>query len=704
MAIILSEDHLTECRKTVFAFITLIIIILSTYSNTYHASWQFDDTRFRNREAIHLNKLNWSQIQNTFFRDNGTVYRPVAWLSLAVNYYFNKDDVYGYHVVNIIIHIFASLFLFLFIYHLLHLPLLKTTYGQNAYAIALLATILWAINPVQTQAVTYIIQRMASMAAMFYIMSMYFYLKARTSKRLSSQTTYFIGCFLCGFMAFGSKENSAMLPIIILLFEIWFIQEFDKRVIKRSLWILLILIAFLMLYGFITRSSSTLFDLNYLVQKYSERSFTLWERLLTEPRVIIFYITLLFYPMPNRLCIAHDISLSQGFLNPSTTLLSILLVLSAIIFAMVKAKKWPLFSFCIIFFFINHSIESSFIPLELIFEHRNYLPSMLFFIPISILFFKLLELFYQKPLIKGFIIFFIIALIVGQGHSTFIRNAIWKTSKSLWMDATEKAPDIWRPWHNLGKYYSSANMPDKALSYYLMALSKRCAVSPYDKHLTFYNIGTDFQNMGNIDMALLYYRKAEKLFPFGPHINNKGALLAEKGEIKEAINEFNKAIKYSDNNKRKAMAYSNLGFLLLKQGHRNMAIQNLKIALRLDPHNPPTLLRLGYALKNNRQYGKAFLLYKKYQNIRPKDLKILLYLAEIYKEKGMETQLKSVMEQFLSKARESDLLTLTRELEEKKPDYIKIDTPIILNLLSMAYSKKMFLITSLEKYIDKDTY
>ena len=102
-------------------------------------------------------------------------------LTFALNWYIGKDNVLGYHIVNNAIHLVTTFFLFLTVLNLLMSPNLKGKYQGNEYAIAFLSAILWAVNPIQTQAVTYIIQRMASLAAMFYIIGIYFYLKTRLS-------------------------------------------------------------------------------------------------------------------------------------------------------------------------------------------------------------------------------------------------------------------------------------------------------------------------------------------------------------------------------------------------------------------------------------------------------------------------------------------------------------------------------------------
>ena len=118
---------------------------------------------------------------------------------------------------------------------------------------------------------------------------------------------------------------------------------------------------------------------------YQKRVFTLEQRLLTEPRVIWFYLSLLFYPIPSRLSLVHDFAISQSLLEPVTTLISVLAIVALLLGATVYARRWPLIAFCVIFFFLNHLIESTILPLELVFEHRNYIPSMLLFLPLAIL-------------------------------------------------------------------------------------------------------------------------------------------------------------------------------------------------------------------------------------------------------------------------------------------------------------------------------
>lgn len=327
---------------------------------------------------------------------------------------------------------------------------------------------------------------------------------------------------------------------------------------------------------------------------------------------------------------------------------------------------------------------------------------MFLFIPPVILLVAAIKYYLFKRSTQMVMIIFTICLIVGQGHSTFIRNALWKTEESLWMDATEKAPALWRPWHNLGKYYSDKYMHKEALAHYHTALTKKSTIDLRDKHQTFYNIGVEYHRMGKKDKAFLNYLKAEQIYPFSGKIhNNKAVILAEKGYIEEAIHEFNKAIQCDKNLHE---AYSNLGFLLLKKGRIDEAIQQLKTALTLRSDDTSTLLRLGYAYRKKGLYGKAFLLYKRSQELNPQDPKVFLYLSEIYSIKGMDAEADKAMEQFIQIAREVDLHSLVEEITEKgeRFDKIQIDKKILLKLLSKAYLKKASLVSSIGVYLDEE--
>ena len=183
---------------------------------------------------------------------------------------------------------------------------------------------------------------------------------------------------------------------------------------------------------------------------YEIRDFSMTQRLLTEPRVILFYLSLLFYPISSRLTFLYDIEVSRSLLQPWTTIPSILLILFIIGFAFYIARKRPLISFCIIFYFLNHLIEGSIFTLELIYEHRNYLPSMLLFIPLAEFIIYAIDYFSYKKIIQFIVALGIAIILVGEGDITYSRNKIVSDDFLLWFDNIDKSPGLSRPHANMG--------------------------------------------------------------------------------------------------------------------------------------------------------------------------------------------------------------------------------------------------------------
>ncbi|MCF8131432.1 MAG: tetratricopeptide repeat protein [Deltaproteobacteria bacterium] len=640
---------MTSCRRNIFAFVSLFLLILITYSNSFDASWHFDDVKnIVENKPLHLTELSLDNIGQTFFaswKSPGKLYRPVASFSFALNYYLHGVKVAGYHLVNLSIHFLAACFLFLFIYHTLNLPILQSKYNSNAYFVALLSTTLWAINPLQTQAVTYVVQRMTSLAGMFCIMAMYFYLKGRISSSKRIKMVYYTSCCIFGLLALGSKENAVMLPVVLLFYDLLLIRGLKNGSIKQYAIFLLIAILVCIAFALLAEGPSIL-SLKKLISSYQNRGFTLSERLLTEPRIILLYISLLLYPMPNRLCLEHNITLSTGLLTLVSTLAAVLSIALILCLAIAFAKKRPLISFCIIFFFINHLVESSILPLELIFEHRNYFPSMLFFVPMAILLSAGISFFSGKRTFQTLLTAFVVFVIIGWGHSTFIRNAVWKTDETLWSDCAGKYPELGRPHHNLGVYYAKNEMLQNAVFEYLMALNKENRNNLVASNWTYYNLGAIYQKLKRNKEALFYYDQAQKYQPhFAPTHIGKGSIFMKEGRYKEAVSAFEKAIDADPDN---VSAYGNLGFLFLLTGKPEKAIANLKLASIKDPENAKIMRHLGMAYYLTGNTEKSFIFFRKALAHDKTDPFTLLNLAVLYQEKGMSEQKNDILIQFVA--------------------------------------------------------
>ncbi|MFZ1037567.1 MAG: hypothetical protein WAN57_10215, partial [Smithella sp.] len=500
--------------KYAFTFITLFIILILIYSNSFYGDWHFDD--FANiviNPHIQIKSFSLAEIKHCMYGIyHDRLLRPLSYLSFALNYKLGGMDVFGFHVVNFIIHYLSAVFLFLFIYNTLKLPRLKDQYENIAYPVALLATFFWALNPVWVTSVTYIVQRMASMAGLFYIMSMYFYLKGRTSAHISkrpiSSILFFILCITSGLAAVLSKENAVMLPVSILLFDLFLIQGITKKNIIKYIKISILPVLLILIIGFIyTGGFSNAFG------GYEIRDFSMTQRLLTEPRVILFYLSLLLYPAGSRLTLLYDIDVSRSVLHPWTTIPSILLILFIIGFAFYIARKRPLLSFSIIFYFLNHLIEGSVFSLELIYEHRNYLPSMLLFIPCAEFIIYAIDYFSTKKTIQFIAALGIALILFGEGDITYSRNKTVSDDLLLWLDNIDKSPKLSRPHSNAGRVYYINNEEEKALQEYQKAMTLNNFGSEEAFAIQESNLGLLYFKKRQDDQAMDYFRKSSKIIP-----------------------------------------------------------------------------------------------------------------------------------------------------------------------------------------------
>ena len=294
-------------KPKLIVFLLFFIIVFGVYSTNYTASWHFDDypnivdnprtpLKISSVRTLKRRYLQHMMADNTLDR---RFYRPVSMLSFALNWYMGKDNVFGYHIVNNAIHLVATFFLFLTVLNLLMSPNLKGKYQGKEYLIAFLSAVLWAANPIQTQAVTYIVQRMASLAAMFYIIGIYFYLKTRLSPPGYKRFLFIAGSLLSFVLALGSKENTVTFPIAVAIIEILFFQNLKDKNIRRK-----IIVALTIGSAVMTAILTILYvkgNITHLLKGYENRPFTLGDRLMTEPRIIMYYLSQIFYPMASRL-------------------------------------------------------------------------------------------------------------------------------------------------------------------------------------------------------------------------------------------------------------------------------------------------------------------------------------------------------------------------------------------------------------------
>ncbi|MCK9418522.1 MAG: glycosyltransferase family 39 protein [Nitrospirae bacterium] len=378
-------------RFTLIASCIIAGLILIAYSNTFTASFHFDD----NPSIVENASIKRMTSDNISMLLAGV--RPVVYLSLMLNYQLNGLNVVGWHVFNISFHIANSIFVYLFMFRTLNLPLLENKYREKAKRMALFGALLFAVHPIQTEAVTYIITRTELLATFFYLATFLLFIKGARTQKVS----YYVGAFFTAALSMGSKEWAVTLPALLMLYDYLFIAEGKFRVVA-SRWMVYIAVAVpwvIVLRNLdLFAASSSGAGIGFNVATTSGiTAKTYW---LTSLNVIWTYIRLLFLPIKQNLDYDYRIA---GTLFEFPTILSFIghIVVVSAAFWLYKKKGWLLIPFGVAWFYIGLSPVQSFVPIiDVIFEHRAYMPSIGFFIVFVVAYEGLFEWWEARQLLK----------------------------------------------------------------------------------------------------------------------------------------------------------------------------------------------------------------------------------------------------------------------------------------------------------------
>ena len=624
-------------REFRFDLIAIIIIVfwgVIIYSNSFDAPFQFDDRAFvlANPAIKHLQNIH--SIVN---------YRPQRWVAFftfAANFAISGNNVFSYHLFNLILHLLNTILIYCFLNFILNLPSFKIDKFQNSKKIIpFFISLLFLVHPLQTESVTYIYQRFTPLATFFYLLTLIFYIKYRNGSLKSN----YILCLLSLFLGMFSKEEMFTAPSMIILLEIYFISGFKVGKVgteqcsvptrwKMFIPILLTLLLIPLTYIFIVKGMT--FN-NINLNRISRDTFIFSRStyLFTEFNVLIKYFQLFFFPIVLNL--DYDFPISETLFE-YPTILSFLIVLTLLIIGILLYKKHRLISFGIIWFFVTISITSSIIPIkDVIFEHRMYLPS----IGLSIaLIFALYQIFpgtvTKSPFLKsvngsssplskrvgGLLPILLIIIAIAFSFLTYRRNEVWRDDVRLWEDTAKKSPNKSRVHSNLANALVRAGKIDDAIKHYLEALR----ITP-DYAEGYNNLGIALFRKGKIDEAIKYYNEALRLKPeYADAYNNLGNALQSQNKYDEAISYYKKAIQNNPNHSR---AYNNLGDALMRQEKIDEAIDNYLKAVKLDPEYAECYNNLGLAFAKKNDINAAINYLSMAVQINPKHTKAHYNLA-----------------------------------------------------------------------------
>lgn len=637
----------------------LVVAGFVVYSNTFNAPFFFDDQNYivyndaiKNfdyfTDSSKLNALT-AMIEEPSIRDNFTTKtRILGFFTFALNYRLNGLDVTGYHVFNLIVHLINALLVYLLFSMTLKATLFSTEDSvvgnpdrQSHLNIAFFSALIFVCHPVQTEAVTYISQRLASLATLFYLLSLTSYVRFRVSDSRAGGYALYVTSLISAVCAMLTKEISFTLPVIIGLYEFIF---FNGNNCKRSVrylapfaLTLLIIPSIILLRGF--GSTAGVSGIDKSIQALAaEPALTTWDYLITQFRVIITYIRLLFIPV--NLNFDYDYPVYHSLFRPEVLLSFISLVsLFALGIYLLRASrdKCPevkirlkLISFGIFWFFITISIESSILPIfDVIFEHRLYLPSV-GFIAAFVTSMALLEarLINARPHVARSIVPSLMIVAAVFSVLTFARNSVWRDEVRIWEDVVGKSPSKVRPRTNLGLAYYRRGHVEEAIKEFKTAIG----LQP-DYALGHYNLGVIYDNQGRLDDAAQEYKTATTLKPdyyqayyrlgmiwfkagryeeaalniraainikpeFANAHYNLGIIYDTQRRLDEAAREYAAAIQLAPDF---AFAHNNLGMIYMGQGRLDEAIKALRTALDISPEDPNLRKNLETAMKLKRK-------------------------------------------------------------------------------------------------------
>ncbi len=577
---------------------SLVAALLVVYANTIHNPFVFDDIP----ELLqNLDTQNLAACRNTIggSQNTGLSGRPFACLTFAANMVTHGPDVRGFHVVNILILMLSSIVLYLVLQRTIeNSPSWQS--NRRASWIAGIIALLWAVHPLQTESVTYIIQRIESLAGLLFLLTLYCSIHVM---KKPVNWPWGILAVLCCALGMLTKEIVAVAPLVVFLYDVVFVSRSWTRPFKyRPFFYLTLFGTWMIPILLITqspRSGTVGFGLGVSALDY----------LRTQSNVLLHCVRLTFYPYPQSISysdwpIARDWrpALVPGFV--------VLLLLSASIVGTMKKRWW---GFCGMWFFLILAPSSSFVPIvtEPAAERRMYLPLAGILTILVFLLYRLAESAISSERRRSVILAIVFgSAVFALSARTMARNRLYRDpidilsndlnvrpgdellrgalvdelvragrlrdAQSVHQEGITRNPDSFILYDNWARAMSSAGNPSEAVTSFAKALQLRPDHPP---SLT--GLGVAYIQLGRYTEAVSALERALQLAPNSHSIHaNLGIALASLGRTDEAIEVLRKSVELKSNF---ADGHYNLGRLLAAKGDLHTAIEHLRIAVALKP-------------------------------------------------------------------------------------------------------------------------
>lgn len=707
-----TPSHQEYARYKIFhnRLVHVLIIVavgLLVYSNTFKVPFVFDDAPniVENPDIRSLNYfIDGLKLVNTNLFSQS---RFIGYLTFALNYKLHGLNVTGYHIFNLTIHLLNAILVYYLVVLTFKTPFLKVSVVSASVSnqpdqsnlstfqpfnyLPLFVALLFVCHPIQTQAVTYIVQRFASLATLFYLLSLVMYIKAgleyqntedRTQNTEKKQRTFnlksviwYLGSIFSAILAMRTKEIGFTLPFIITLYEFMFFRGGFKKRLTYLIPIILTLFIIPLTFISIKGSITSLRDIDQSIQAANLRDISRWDYLFTQFRVIITYIRLMLFPIGQNL--DHEYPIYNSFFNYEV-FLSFLFLLLLLVFAVYllyttryTLSATRLIAFGIFWFFVTLSVESSIIPIsDVIFEHRLYLPSVGFLIASVATLIAIKNRLQNRLQVSEKVILPLLMLILCVlSSATYARNNIWQNNVKLWEDVLKKSPGNIRAHSHYGNALLESGSVDEAIKVYKNGIEimpdyaqlhvnlgaaylknkhYKEAIEAFNDAIklgpelfeAYFNLGLTYADYyGNFKEAIKALQTAVKLNPSSITVHNKlGEALFKDGQVEKAISEFKTAreIKPYDEG-----SYNNLGVAFLNLRQFEKAAEEFEVAVKLNPNNTEAHYNLGVVYLNQRLFEKALNEFQTTINLKPNYAEAhnnigIIYAVQGHSEKAID--------------------------------------------------------------------
>ncbi len=514
-------------KKTFLFFVLLIVVLLFAYFDVLlHPQVYYDDISNIFNAIIANKSFDLETVKRVLLFKHGG-FRPVSYLSFYLNYLFfgnGIEHLKSYMLINFILHCLNSLLVFFVILKI----------SGNDFKLSSFVTFAWALSPVNSLAVNYIVQRMTELMMFFGFVSFLFFIEFCKKKgfwRMAISLFFLILSVL-------SKENGILFVVLFLFYLVWFR---NLKIDIKKLYVLLILLFLFFV----------VFTSNYFLPGAILRGFTPFKRLLTESRVIVFYLKNLVVPVPSDIFLYLDFPLSTSLFHPFSTFFSSFFLFGLFLSSYFLFNKNRLASFGVVSFFLFHVLESTTIPLYIAFFHRNYVASVFFFLAFFSFFFKFIKKDFVVFLVTVILVFnFVFVLKVSNARYTSPFYYL-KLNYKRFPSNKDLCLEIGRRYMIVGEYRKAIKMFLNSFAPY--KLNKRIefvlsAFFNFKMYNAVINLGRNFngpiilQIIGKAYKKLGKYKLAEQYFrkSLSEHFNYQALnsyldLLAKEGRFREII-------------------------------------------------------------------------------------------------------------------------------------------------------------------------